>query len=188
MAYFPAFIQIEKYHILLVGGGDIAYEKLLRLLDFEAKVTLIAEHIRPKVKRLLQEQNITYKQRAYKDGDIKDYDMVIVAVDDLKLQKSIYEESRKQNCLCNAVDAIEYCDFIFPAYIKKEELIIAISSSGTAPALSKHLKHYLLKKLPSTLLELLKRLKYIREQEPKGVARMKRLKEETQNYFKELQA
>jgi len=50
--------------------------------------------------------------------------------------------------LCNCVDSVEYCDFIFPSYIKKDDLTIAISTSGSSPALAKHLKIYLKNLIP----------------------------------------
>ena len=120
MSYFPAFLKLDNKKILIVGGGHIAYEKLDHLLDFTDNIYLIAQDFSDEMLSRIESENLSYEKRAYKKGDIKDFAIVVVAVDDIALQGAIFEESKSYNCLCNAVDATEYCDFIFPSYIKRE--------------------------------------------------------------------
>ena len=42
MAYFPMFIEIENKNCLIVGGGTVALRKVQVLLDFGAKVHVVA--------------------------------------------------------------------------------------------------------------------------------------------------
>ncbi len=184
MAYFPAFIQLEEKTILLVGGGEIAYEKLEKLLDFTRDIHIIAREISPKMQLLADKQGLFCEYRPYKKGDIQGYDMVIIAVDDLSLQEEIYLESRQSRCLCNAVDSVTYCDFIFPAYIKEDDLTIAISTSGASPAFAKHFKHYLRAKIPEGIGAFLTQMKALREELPKGKERMRLLDDKVQAYMK----
>ena len=114
MSYFPAFIKLDKQKILIVGGGYIAYEKLTHLLDFTHDITLIATDFSQEIIDKIKEEKLNYEKRAYKTGDIKDYKIVIIAVDNISLQKDIFLESKKYNCLCNAVDSVDYCDLSFP--------------------------------------------------------------------------
>lgn len=183
MAYFPAFIKLDNKKILIVGGGNIAYEKLERLLDFTHDIEVIAADLSEQmIQRLLQE-NIPYSKRIYKKGDIAAYSVVIIAVDDIALQAEIYEESKQYKCLCNAVDSVEYCDFIFPSYVKKDDLTIAISTSGASPALAKHLKAYLKDLIPSGISDFLKEMKELRNTLPKGKERMKMLDQKAKAYI-----
>jgi len=110
--------------------------------------------------------------------------VVIVAVDDIPLQAEIFQESKEYNCLCNSVDSVDYCDFIFPSYIKKDDLTIAISTSGASPAMAKHLKLYLKEMIPDSISDFLKEMKQLRRTIPKGKERMKMLDEKAQNYIK----
>ena len=43
MAYFPMFVDMTKRECLIVGGGNVAYRKVIVMLDFGAKVTVVAE-------------------------------------------------------------------------------------------------------------------------------------------------
>ena len=182
MNYFPAFLQLTDKKILLVGGGEIAFEKLEKLLFFTTDILVIAKEYRQETLALIHEQKLHYEVRAYERGDIENMSMVIVAVDDLAVQKSIYEESKDTKCLCNAVDSTEYCDFIFPSFIKEDDLTIAISTSGSSPAFAKHLKNYLKSLLPDGIGAFLQEMKQLRKSLPKGKERMLFLDEKAKEY------
>jgi precorrin-2 dehydrogenase/sirohydrochlorin ferrochelatase len=183
MAYFPAFLKLDNKKILIVGGGNIAYEKLDHLLDFTKDINVIAQEYSSEMLQRIQEENLHYEKRSYKTEDIAEFSIVVVAVDSIALQEEIFQESKKYNCLCNAVDSVNYCDFIFPSYIKKDDLTIAISTSGTSPAMAKHLRRYLQKIIPNGVSEFLKEMKQLRKNLPKGKERMKMLDEKAKNYI-----
>ena len=186
MAYFPAFIQLDEKKILIVGGGKIALEKLEKLLSFTKDISLIATEFSEEILQKTDEENLNYEQRAYKTGDIKEFTIVIVAVDSLKLQEEIFRESKQYNCLCNSVDSVEYCDFIFPSFIKKDDLTVAISTSGTSPAFAKHFKAYLADLIPDGITEFLKEMRVLRQTFPKGKERMKLLDKKAKDYISKL--
>ena len=183
MSYFPAFIKLDNQKILIVGGGKIAHEKLDHLLDFTDAITVIATEFSDDMRSLIESASLVHEQRAYKTGDIEGYGIVIVAVDDIPLQEAIFHESKKHNCLCNAVDSVDYCDFIFPSYVKKEDLTIAISTSGASPAMAKHLRRYLEKLIPEGIGEFLKEMKELRRTLPKGKERMAMLDAKAKEYI-----
>lgn len=183
MSYFPAFLQLEEKKILLVGGGAIALEKLEKLLDFTHEIKLISLEFSQETLKLIETHSLLYEKRSYRSGDISAFNIVIVAVDDIALQAEIFAESKKYNCLCNAVDSTAYCDFIFPSYIKEGDLTIAVSTSGASPAIAKNLRIYLQKLLPKNIMAFLEEMKKIRSAFPKGKARMRFLDEKAKRYF-----
>ncbi len=184
MSYFPAFIKLDYKKILIVGGGYIAYEKLDHLLDFTHDIYIIALELSDEMLSRIKKENLGFEKRAYKDGDIKNFSVVIVAIDDIPLQAEIFKESKNYNCLCNAVDSVEYCDFIFPSYIKKDDLTIAVSTSGSSPAMAKHLRIYLQQLIPDGIGKFLEEMKSLRKSLPKGKERMKMLDEKAKKYIK----
>ncbi len=191
MSFFPALLNLKDQKIVVIGGGKIATDKVGHLLDFTNNITIVAPAIvDERLHTYIQEHNLHYIPRAYEKGDIQSFFIAIVAVDDIALQKAIYEECQEHKVLCNAVDSIEYCDFIFPSYIKEGDLIVAFSTSGASPALSKYLRRAIQKLLPNDIAEFLQKLKSLRSTLPKGKERMQLLdgkaKEYIQKHFKDL--
>ena len=186
MAYFPAFIKLDNLKILIVGGGYIASEKLEHMLDFTKDIAVIAPQLSDHMREMIDTNGLSYESRVYKEGDIDGFGIVIVAVDDISVQASVYEEARLKGILCNSVDSVDYCDFIFPSYIKKGDLTIAVSTSGASPAVAKHLRRFLERIIPDSIVEFLVELKGYRSTMPKGKDRMEFLDAKAKEYFKNL--
>jgi len=185
MAYFPMLIDMTNLRILVVGGGAIAKEKLDKLIDFSINITIISPKVEDSVKELIEKYRLTLHKRAYIKGDIEDFDIVIVATDTIELHKSIYEESRDSKTLVNSVDDTQYCDFIFPSYIKRDDLTIAFSTGGASPAFAKQLRQYIENIIPQNIGDFLKEMKSLRKTMPKGKERMKYFETLVKNYFKQ---
>jgi precorrin-2 dehydrogenase/sirohydrochlorin ferrochelatase len=184
MSYFPAFIKLDDIEILIVGGGYIASEKLEHLLDFTKKIKIIAPQLSKYTKQMIDKHNLNFECRVYEKGDINDFGIVIVAIDNIALQEEIFNESKLlPNCLCNSVDSVNYCDFIFPSYIKKDDLTIAVSTSGSSPAMAKHLRKYLEKLIPNSIGDFLRQMKDYRTKMPKGKKRMEFLDKKAEEYI-----
>ena len=183
MAYFPAFLKFDDKKILIIGGGNVALEKLEHLLDFTHNITLIAQEYNEASMTLIQQHRLTYFTKTYEKGDAKGYDIVIAAVDNFTLQEEIYLETRHYPCLCNCVDLQKYCDFIFPSYVKKGDLTIAISTSGASPAVAKQLRIYLSKLIPNSVVDFLEQMKNYRKTLPKGKERMQFLDNKAKEYI-----
>ncbi len=188
MSFFPAYIKLENRKILVIGGGKIAGDKISHLLDFTKNITIVSPKIETRVEEFIKNYSLKYINREYQKDDINGFYIVIVAADDIELQKRVYKECQKKRILCNSVDSIDYCDFIFPSYIKKGDLTIAVSTSGASPSLSKYLRGSIEKLIPNDIDKFLKELKNIRLKLPKGKERQKLLdtkaKEYIQKYFK----
>jgi len=183
MSYFPAFVKLDDIEVLIVGGGRIASEKLEHLLDFTNKIKVIAPQLSDDMQIMIEKNSLVYENRVYKKNDIKDFGVVIVAVDDISLQEEIFNESKQYNCLCNSVDSVKYCDFIFPSYVKKGDLTIAVSTSGASPAVAKYLRRYLQKLIPDSIIDFLEEMKSFRKTMPKGRDRMLFLDEKAEKYI-----
>lgn len=183
MSHFPIFLNLHNRKILLVGGGAVAAAKLRHLLEFGSNISVIAPLLADETKRLIEVNNLPLEQRAYKEGDLEGFHLVIVAVDSIALQAEIFKESRGYNCLCNCVDALEYCDFLFGSTIQKDDLTIAISTSGASPAVTKVLKSYFEECIPSDLGVFLQEMKELRQRLPKGKERMHLLQQKAQEYI-----
>lgn len=156
MAYFPMFVDMTKRECLIVGGGNVAYRKVIVMLDFGAKVTVVAEDICDELRNLTiddisneyksglytanKENRITFIKRKFERKDCDGMEMVIAATDDNALNHEIAEYCKAKDIMVNAVDQKADCSFIFPSYIKEKNLVAAFSSGGNSPVLTQYLK------------------------------------------------
>lgn len=156
MAYFPMFVDMTKRECLIVGGGNVAYRKVIVMLDFGAKVTVVAEDICDELRKLTiddiasedktgsytanKENRITFIKRRFERKDCDGMEMVIAATDDNALNHEIAEYCKANGIMVNAVDQKADCSFIFPSYIKEKNLVAAFSSGGNSPVLTQYLK------------------------------------------------
>jgi len=183
MSFFPAYLKLENKKILVIGGGKIASDKISHLLDFTKNITIISPKIEESVNEFINKFNLRYIKKEYEKGDVEGFFIVIVAADDIDLQKNVYLECQEKKILCNSVDSIDYCDFIFPSYIKKDDLIISFSTSGASPALSKYLRRAIENLIPKDISSFIKEIKNLRKTLPKGKERMRLLDEKAKEYI-----
>lgn len=146
MAYFPMFVDMTERECLIVGGGNVAYRKVMVMLDFGAKVTVVAEDICEELRKLTiddtanKENRITFIKRRFERKDCDVMEMVIAATDDNALNYEIAEYCKAKGIMVNAVDQKADCSFIFPSYVKEKNLVAAFSSGGNSPVLTQYLK------------------------------------------------
>ncbi|MEM6723211.1 MAG: NAD(P)-dependent oxidoreductase, partial [Bacteroidota bacterium] len=71
---FPIFVKVHKLRLLIVGAGEVGYEKLFFMLKSspDARVTLVAPWINPDLVGLIKDKpNVTYIQRKYRASDLE---------------------------------------------------------------------------------------------------------------------
>lgn len=139
MAYFPMFIEIEKKHCLIVGGGNVALRKVRVLLEFGAEVTVVAPQILPAIGQI-SSPHLHLKRRAFEEADLNGCTLVVAATDDAFKNHAVAELAKAQKIPVNAVDQQEDCSFLFPSYHKEKNVVGAFSSSGNSPVITQYLK------------------------------------------------
>ena len=140
MRYYPVFLDIQDKDVVVVGGGEVARQKLGGLVDAGAKVTVISPELTPEVQNFVDNGQITHFDREYQDGDMDGYFLAFVATDDGEINKVVAGEARSKHIWINAVDDIPYCDFIMPAIVRQGDLVLAISTSGSSPAMARKVR------------------------------------------------
>jgi precorrin-2 dehydrogenase/sirohydrochlorin ferrochelatase len=183
MSFFPLYLNMDSKKVLLVGAGSIATHKLEKLLDFTSNVHIVSLNISEEAQKLIRQNDLTLYQRAYQVGDIKGFDIVIIATDDEVLHQKIYEESRGLGILVNSVDNMKYCDFIFPSYLQKGDLTVAFSTGGASPAFAKKIRQHFEKNIPHNVEAFLTQMKALRKTMPKGKARIQYFDGLVNEYF-----
>ena len=143
MKYFPFFIDIENKSGLIVGGGEVAAEKVFRLQPFHSNITVIAPAI---LDKLLHNKHIQCIERKFN---------VIAATNDRQLNKHISDLCKKQGILVNVVDDMKQCGFIFPSLVTSGSMCIGISTGGASPSIASIYREKIQKEIPENMEEIL---------------------------------
>lgn len=162
---FPIFLKAHQLNLLIVGGGNVAEEKLGFLLKGspDARVTVVGTLIREEVRQLAKgKPNVVLHERPFAWGDLDGRHIVICATDDRSLHEAIKAETEKRSILTNAADTPELCDFYLGGVVTKGDLKIAISTNGKSPTLAKRIRQYLEEALPDDMQDLVDNLQAFR--------------------------
>lgn len=140
MAYYPIFLEVADRAVLLVGGGHVALEKIGRLVESGARVTIVAPELIPPVRAFVDHEHVRWVERPFQPGDTEGFDLVMVATDDGEVNRSVADEARSRGILVNAADDVANCDFILPSVARRGSLQIASSTGGGSPAMARWLR------------------------------------------------
>ncbi len=162
---FPIFLKLETLSLVIVGGGNVALEKLTAVLGNapDTKIKLVAKEISIEIKELaFRYPNLTLIKREFEESDLDEADLVIAAVNDRELSTVIKDCAHKKGKLINVADKPDLCDFYLGSIVQKGNLKIAISTNGQSPTAAKRIKEMLNTALPSELDELIQNLHLVR--------------------------
>ena len=123
--HFPMFFDLTGRKVVVVGAGNIALRRISVLLDFGARVTVIA----PEQKGL--PEGVTYLQRPYAPGDLDGAFFAVTATNQRAVNHQVYEDAAALNIPVSVADCLAECTFFFPAICRGEDLVAGVVSDGT---------------------------------------------------------
>lgn len=138
--YYPVFLDISDKPCLVVGGGSVAEQKIKILLKFNATVRVVSPTVSNLLNKLAEQGKIDLALREYGAEDLKGVGLVFAATNQESVNRRIRDDAEALTIPINVVDNPALCDFIVPSIVKKGLIIVAISTSGTLPLLSKKLR------------------------------------------------
>ncbi len=149
---YPVFLRLRGRRVLVVGGGEVALQRVRKLLDTGAKITLIAPRIKPEFGPLAESGQLQLVHRKFQRMDVDGgYFAVIGATNHPPTQAALWEEAERLGLLCNVVDDPQHCNYFTPAVVERGDLQIAISTAGESPAFAHQLKREIEAQLPQDL-------------------------------------
>ncbi len=138
--YYPIFLDISKKPCLVIGGGKVAERKVNILLKFSGIIKVVSPRITKTLQRLAEKGRIHVSLKEYSTGDLNGVALVFAATNNESINQKIFKDAEKHNIPVNVVDNPSLCNFIVPSIVKKDPILIAISTSGVLPFLSKRLR------------------------------------------------
>jgi len=135
--------QLKDKRVLIVGGGEIAAQRIESILHTDADISVLAPHdgLHPRTKLFidLRKDRISYIDRSLQSAEdlgLDGMDMVLTALDDPTLSGNIVALCRAVRIPVNAADLPELCDFYFGAQLRDGPLQIVFSTNGNGPRMA----------------------------------------------------
>lgn len=140
MEYLPLFLKVADSPVILVGGGPVATRKARLLLRAGACLTVVAPQLDPELQRALDENGGAWRQCEYHASVLQGARLVVAATADRSVNERVYRDALELGVPVNVVDAPDLCTAIFPSIVDRSPLLVAVSSSGESPVLSRILR------------------------------------------------
>jgi precorrin-2 dehydrogenase/sirohydrochlorin ferrochelatase len=137
---YPIFLNLKSKRAVVIGGGSVAARKVLGLLEAQARVVVIAEHIDDVLETRCKFTNTEFVKAKYTKENLVGATIVFAATNSRKVNEQIYKDCQELEIFCNTVDDPELCDFYVPAVVKRGDLQIAICTEGDYPAYAGHIR------------------------------------------------
>ncbi len=162
---FPVFLKLEKFRVLIVGGGYVGLEKISAVLTNSpaTRVTLVGASISTEIWDYVRDfPQVVLVEKRFEPADLDQQQFVIAATDDPALNETIRNLATERGILCNVADTPDLCDFYLSSIVQKGDLKIAISTNGKSPTIAKRLKETFREALPEELDQVLQNMPAIR--------------------------
>lgn len=153
--------QLKGKHVLLVGGGEVALTRILKLIKTDCKLTIVAPVIHEKILRkyggfdtasdgkvhrnekwvpgcleLYQYVEDTFNDDYFALDNKEGWSFIMTAIPDQVESERIYNKAKSiygPQQMVNVADNPPLCDFYFGANVEVEGLQLLISSNGSSP-------------------------------------------------------
>ena len=140
MDLLPIFLNIKNKKCVVVGGGEVAFRKATLLLRAGADLNIVAPVLSDELRKLCVDTDCAITAREFEEADINNAVLVVAATDDLKTNERVSVIASTLNIPVNVVDQPHLCSFIMPSIVDRSPIVVAISSGGSSPILTRKLK------------------------------------------------
>ncbi len=137
---YPVNLDLYRRPCLVVGGGAVAARKVAGLLAAGAAVTVVAPDVHESIPAVAGDRPITVHRRTYRRGEAASYRLVITATDEHSVNRRVFLDCEAAGVWCNSADDLDNCSFILPAVVRRDDVLVTVSTTGRSPAVASWLK------------------------------------------------
>jgi uroporphyrin-III C-methyltransferase/precorrin-2 dehydrogenase/sirohydrochlorin ferrochelatase len=130
MRHFPAFFDISGRPVVVIGDTRAARQRMQLAMAAGAHVRVATVPT---------------------DADLSRAALVFVATGDIETDRAAARLARMANVPVNVIDRPELCDFVVPAIVDRDDVVIGIGTGGTSPILARWIRGRIEAALPNGL-------------------------------------
>ncbi|SFN86844.1 uroporphyrin-III C-methyltransferase / precorrin-2 dehydrogenase / sirohydrochlorin ferrochelatase [Nitrosospira briensis] len=149
MDFLPIFLDIKNRDCVVVGGGEVAARKVAMLLRAGARATVVSPQLGVELREQLQQGRINYCAHPFQTENLDGAVLAIAATSDPIVNQQVSEAAGQLCIPVNVVDNPALCSFIMPSILDRAPILVAISSGGASPVLTRLLRSRLETMIPS---------------------------------------
>jgi uroporphyrin-III C-methyltransferase/precorrin-2 dehydrogenase/sirohydrochlorin ferrochelatase len=164
MDYLPIFLDIKRRDCLVVGGGSVAARKIELLRKAGAHIHIVSPTLNDELSELLQADDIIHTAETFHPDHLHGMALAIAATDDPIINQAVSTAAGQIGIPVNVVDNPALCTFIMPSILDRSPIIIAVSSGGASPVLTRILRARLETLIPAAYGRLAEYAAQFREQ------------------------
>jgi len=149
MEFFPLFLRIKDRDCVVIGGGEVAARKVALLSRAGGRVRVVSPVLGPSLRRLADSGAFTHVARTFQAGDTVGAALVIAGTDDPAVNRQVAAEAGASNIPVNVVDDPDQGSFVVPSIVDRSPVVVAVSSGGASPVLSRLIRTRLESVIPA---------------------------------------
>lgn len=162
---FPISFELAGRRCVVIGSVPVREGKVDALLAGGAtEILVVAEAPADRLDALAGRYAVRVERRGWTPADLDGASLAIAWAADQDERDRLGREARARGVLVNVVDDILNCDWTMPSIVRRGELVIAISSGGASPSLTKKLRVELQERFGEEWDEVLVVLREVREE------------------------
>lgn len=151
MRHFPIFVDMRGNKVVVSGAGETAVPKLRLLLKTEAELIVVGAEPNAEMLDWASRGLLRLIDRPLQAGDVIGAKLLYAANDDILEDARVLELGRSAGVLTNIVDNLADSEFITPAIVDRDPVVVAIGTEGTAPVVARKIKSDVEAILPAAL-------------------------------------
>lgn len=139
----PVMLKIAGKKCVVIGGGEVATQKVKQLLECGASVVVVSPDLCDDLAELENQGRIKWLQMRYEPSVLDGSFLVFACTDDTEINRKVFSDCEAFKVWCNVVDVPELCNFYMPSILRRGDLVIAVSTSGNSPAFARKVRLFL---------------------------------------------
>jgi precorrin-2 dehydrogenase/sirohydrochlorin ferrochelatase len=136
-------MNLHARRVIVVGGGRVAVRKVRGLLESGALVTVVSPELHDRLRGVVADGRIEWIADTFEESHLDrhpDVALVFGTTNRREVNVGIHAAAAARRIPCNIADVPDLCTFIVPAVITQGDLIIAVSTGGSSPALARRIR------------------------------------------------
>ena len=167
MRPYPVMMNLQEREVIVVGGGHVGLRKVTGLLDAGATVIVISPKLVGGLMELAEQGRIKWVAKDFDESLLDLYPQALLVfgtTSSRDVNVAVHRAAIRRKVPCNIADVPDLCTFFVPAVITQGDLMIAVSTGGSSPALARRIREDLEKKFGPEYASLTKLMAEIRKQ------------------------